>query len=555
MRHRFHVGSRCIVSLEEPLPNLEPVGLRAQVKMRQPNVEHPGNLTVLIERPEGHPWNPKVAVKPSLEMFSESSYRVWLYPKTTDVAAKRLVSCASKIALAEGKNFDSIRRLLLGRDFRAEDGHNVFHSADPKLTKRIHEVKKTLNPLQRAALRHVMGAKHPFALIHGSESSEKSYLAAVMARVANTKGMTTVCCAASNDSVETLLEMIVAQDPTLRPLRYHSTYLELEGLCEEKTNISKTGPSGTTRSTLTTKAWMNSLGIEMPPEEMAWTASKTHRPNFKKMGLHIRALESVGVMHDSKVATMKPEMEASPSHRSFINDFYNKNLHLKEDTSKQDGLPFRSKAIELFKTTVRSHKIVGCTLNMLGDSLLNQNCHPELAIIDDGGQANELETLMAFIHNHETIKLIVIIGDYKDTQPLVISRGMSTNGKPVNPFAEQLRQSLLRRLALSNFPVFALTKDEHRGAAARARYEDLGRDDKDGRKPKIETRECGRCHEVGHLESSCPQNPDNCCVRCGQLGHRAKYCVGPDTRTCTLCNEVGHVRSRCPRWMVRQGGA
>lgn len=76
------------------------------------------------------------------------------------------------------------------------------------------------------------------------------------------------------------------------------------------------------------------------------------------------------------------------------------------------------------------------TLSMTADKMLRVCCNPEAAIIDEACQGAELESLLGFLHNCETIKLIIMIGDPKQLPPTVISRLMAMDGKEINIFAD-----------------------------------------------------------------------------------------------------------------------
>jgi len=96
------------------------------------------------------------------------------------------------------------------------------------------------------------------------------------------------------------------------------------------------------------------------------------------------------------------------------------------------------------------------TLHKIGDKTLKDSKSFKLLLIDEGCQALELETLLAWISNYQQALPIVIIGDPKQLPPTVKSKNFDGT---TNPFAAQLMRSYYEPMHIHGFPTFLSTGD------------------------------------------------------------------------------------------------
>lgn len=98
------------------------------------------------------------------------------------------------------------------------------------------------------------------------------------------------------------------------------------------------------------------------------------------------------------------------------------------------------------------------------DTKLNQAAKPEVVIIDKCCSAQELETLLAWVHNSSSAALIIFVGDPLQLPPIIKTKHMSTAEELMNPFADQLCMSFFEHLWRRGTQVIMFS-EEHRAAA------------------------------------------------------------------------------------------
>ena len=87
-----------------------------------------------------------------------------------------------------------------------------------------------------------------------------------------------------------------------------------------------------------------------------------------------------------------------------------------------------------------------------------------VAVIDEACQSTELETLLVWAHNTETMLLLIFLGDPKQLRATVKTHGRNTDDQLMNPFSEQLIISFFERLWTRGFDMYMLT-EQYRLAA------------------------------------------------------------------------------------------
>ena len=108
--------------------------------------------------------------------------------------------------------------------------------------------------------------------------------------------------------------------------------------------------------------------------------------------------------------------------------------------------------------------MIASTLSNTADKHLRENFAADIVIIDEAGQAKELEALLPILHNLNSIKLIIFVGDPKQLPSTVLSRLMEVDSRPANVFAAQTGYALFQRMYDNDSPVFLFT-EQHRMAS------------------------------------------------------------------------------------------
>ena len=187
---------------------------------------------------------------------------------------------------------------------------------------------------------------------------------------------------------------------------------------------------------------------DLQNKDVEWKG-KMGRPNFKDMGLNIRALQNAGVVqHD--IPCFAPT--SNDPHAEFRNALKNRDF----GRDKTDEEKSRYKEIEEHLMIDTLHKTCGIitTLSKTADNKLKKGKKPVVAIIDEACQSTELETLLVWAHNTETLVLIIFIGDPKQLPGTVKTLFQNTADNLVNPFAKQMIVSLFERLWSRGFPSY-----------------------------------------------------------------------------------------------------
>lgn len=123
--------------------------------------------------------------------------------------------------------------------------------------------------------------------------------------------------------------------------------------------------------------------------------------------------------------------------------------------SPEEKKAYKDFADRLLIDTLQKSGCVVTTLHKVDDKMLRDSKSFTLLLIDEGCQASQPETLLAWISNYQQALLIVIIGDPKQLPPTVKAKNFEVM---TFPFAAQLTRSYYERLQIRGFPTFLLTE-------------------------------------------------------------------------------------------------
>ena len=101
---------------------------------------------------------------------------------------------------------------------------------------------------------------------------------------------------------------------------------------------------------------------------------------------------------------------------------------------------------------------VSVTCSNLASKLLTTYFHPDVILIDEAAQAKELESWLPMVHNVDSLKKVILLGDPKQLSPTVKSMNAKDDKGYVNIFAKQVSTSLMSWLFNLDSPTFFMNK-------------------------------------------------------------------------------------------------
>lgn len=167
LRSIYIVGEYVKVVFEKPILDLEPEGWRAEIKEPLANIDYPGTVVLHIHRRFDDPRTIITSPRPSSNMPTSD---VWLFPETTDLAAKRLVNCANLVNDSEDED---LHRYVQARDIRETRVHGLFDKITTEIATMIEALVTEYTPTQRSAWEHIRDTKYRVAFIMGPPGTGK----------------------------------------------------------------------------------------------------------------------------------------------------------------------------------------------------------------------------------------------------------------------------------------------------------------------------------------------------------------------------------------------
>ena len=159
------------------------------------------------------------------------------------------------------------------------------------------------------------------------------------------------------------------------------------------------------------------------------------------MGLNLRALQNAGVLeHDTKCYARTDD----DIHAEFRDSL--KNRVFSRGKSEEEITRYKVLEDQLMIDTFRKSTGIITTLSKTSDNRLKSAKNPVVAIIDEACQSTELETLLVWAHNRETLLLLISLGDPKQLRATVKSLGQNKVDNLTNPFTKQITISYFEHL-------------------------------------------------------------------------------------------------------------
>ena len=445
IRDVYLVGESGVFCFEQPQRNVQPSGWHYVIKSPIGNYQYPGNLVMQINRPKGDNRTLAAGLIPEPLMPQQ---QVWAFPDASDLSPRRLVDCANLIT-SLGTDADEMRRYICALDLHErEKSHGLFSNMSQHPI--IEELLKTLSASQLSAFEHIERSKHAIALIQGPPGTGKTTFIVTLLQILSHLGHNWIACAPSNSATDHLATVFERKCPEMGAIRFYAYESEARAIhrqerhlarqdeTEDKDKVSNENeiedhsandalpiPPQDTASALQeetedkdkvsdedkvpvndrkdplSERLFHSYIADLQEKDVEWKGKKG-RPNFKSMGLNVRALQNAGVI-EHQIKRFQSSVDDHAEFRQALqdHDFDNRDK-TEEETARYSMLEDR-----LMIDTIRKSSGVITTMSKTADNKLKNAKKPVIAIIDEACQSTELETLLVWAHNTETLLLII----------------------------------------------------------------------------------------------------------------------------------------------------
>ncbi|KAG7004580.1 hypothetical protein G7Y79_00024g055300 [Physcia stellaris] len=404
--------------------DFKPVGWRFIVRPALPNCEAPGNLTIQVRRRKGDDFEVPTESHPHPAMMSMD---VYLWPTVSDVSPRRLVNAANLIR-QPNPEIKELQRFVEALDL-SEDCDYVSPFAKHQAIN-DEETEAILQPLsvsQRDAFFHIVNSKHRIVLIQGPPGTGKTELATKVTKILNKLRETCLGCGPSNVATDNLASGCNEAYPEARALRRHAKYFENKSLKQgeakayydehpdeipqrEEVQRQEFNDAGLDPQIIEEARLFYNLLLTMLETDYGWQGSKKSREMFKHMGTWLRSLETAGLIHSLGQETKDTTEKAEDKYAAFRAAVKSSMLH---DKTREELAEFKKLEKEVFEDTMRQAYLIF----KAADTDLSRFVRPSVILIDEGCQATELESLLPWIHNSDTVQQMIIIDDPQHLLP------------------------------------------------------------------------------------------------------------------------------------------
>ena len=416
------------------------------------------------------PTNPEAAPISSENVASAAI--IWALPRTTDAGPRRLVTLAHIIQFLESGAGKELQRYVIARDLREPDPPipKLFQYLTKEQVDEMEAVLATLSKSQGQAARYSLwDTKHILCLLQGPPGCGKTTLVAAMVKIceiANKIPVTVV--ATSGSAADAAQAKIFEWCPDSTRLHHlegeQNTIRRQEEATIAKANDPEAGePKEVKAPTLTAEEITDSMNIskvvrdfqvffDQLRESTDWHSTKTFREHYSTSGLNVRMLQNAHVIENLLEAFRR--IGNDDPHAEFRDS-----LKAGKFIDSEEGRK-RYKQLEEDCTidTLRKTSCVVTTPSQTANPLLIKARKTVVGIHDEVCQASDLDSLMLWAHNVDTIARYIMIGDPLQLGVTVKTAGLEAGKDGWNPFSKQLQHVFFKRLKNRGFPVFLLNE-------------------------------------------------------------------------------------------------
>jgi AAA domain len=326
-----------------------------------------------------------------------------------------------------------MRSILLARDFSnlpVVDLCSEF--ADWQKDPTISRVIKGLNEFQQSALKHVLCAPGGVGIITGPPGTGKTHLIVALTKVLTILGWKVLLCAPSNKSTDYLAGSIHLKYPELGTIRVYRPTAE-EG-------HMKSGQA--TQEEVEDDDELTYRNIDVINTLAYVKEDKRNKITHKELSLLQRCVQEA-----TRIQTNSNSRETENSNvLAFLRmlQLYRDNA---QQPSKADIKEGGRQLKQLVKSVLGQAKVVVTTCNGGDSKDIRQFYRADVVIFDEAAQTDEPDTLISL--TRESVQAIILVGDAKQLQPVVVSGHE-------NEFGAQLEKSMQSRLVEAGYPSFQL---------------------------------------------------------------------------------------------------
>ncbi|KAI4253907.1 MAG: hypothetical protein LQ352_003415, partial [Teloschistes flavicans] len=457
IRKVYNVGDRGVLAWEEPYQGSEvPSGWSYTVKPPLPVADCPGNLVLLIKRRKEVTFAIPFSRMPHLNMEQQ---KVWAYPEVSDASPRRLVACTKLIAeKISGPAAQELKRYLLAKDLRERDPSSemaqraarIFPSrTDTNVSQKVKEVFQQFSESQGMAYDHLvdMAPAHAVILIQGPPGTSKTKFLSILFQIAWHTNSDGIGGASSNAGTDHLATTNNKTSPEMGSMRYHTWHGESRAL-QRYNDDTKTGHAiaeipedefANIQDAEGAKAF-NKFLVHISQNAPEWTVREKQRPNFTTMSLHVRSLQNTGVIEHDIPGFKRAEGEDQNKYAKFRQALLGKHFDGSapaSETGPDLQADYNAAETDLMRETMKISGAIFTTNHKMGDFELKNGKRPVWIGLEEGGESNEIESVIGWAHHVKTVALVVIVGDHKQLPPNVMTKSMNRENDLVNPFAPQ----------------------------------------------------------------------------------------------------------------------
>ena len=311
---------------------------------------------------------------------------------------------ASGTSLQDPHEVNELERLLLGKSFHTNMGHRLLDGIEPDQKERLVRITDNMDHDQLEALKHIQNARDIFSIITTPCGTGEFDLIVNIVQIFNILSKRVLVVTSKEAFANRLITHLSALIPDANALSFFSLYEEVLGSSD------------------------------------GFWRGKPDLPTSQ----HTSSIED--------------DMREKAQDLSLLTKLF--------DLAKEDVLITTDRELRKIaaEKILRQSDFVVTTCAAGAEDFLHQNFQADIVIITQASYAQEMDVLPILIWSRKTAKLVLLIGDERQMEPVVLSRGCrrkerGSDALRSNPFADQMLHSLMERLRCTGYPSISLTRN------------------------------------------------------------------------------------------------